>query len=82
MNGWTTTNFQQRPHYGISKCGFDAFHIFFFIAAAALAESEKEINAQNVRYNNGESTYFEELNPLSDVPTDVLEAQKVNLIHA
>jgi hypothetical protein len=47
-----------------------------------LAESEKEINAQNVRYNNGESTYFEELNPLSDVPTDVLEAQKVNLIHA
>ncbi len=49
----------------------------YIMTAAALAEAEKQINAQNAKYNAGESTFFEELNPLSDLPKDVLEAQKV-----
>jgi len=51
-------------------------------AAEALAEAEEQINAENELFKEGKATFYEELNPNSDLPKDVFEKEKEGYIDA
>jgi C1A family cysteine protease len=46
------------------------------VAAAALAEAEKQINEQNKKFKNGESFFYEQLNEFSDLTRDAFAREK------
>ena len=41
-----------------------------------MRESEKQINEQNLKFKNGESTFYEKLNEDSDLPSDIFKREK------
>ena len=45
-----------------------------------LKKAEDEINEQNEKYNNGDSTYWEELNEFSELSKEEFEKEKTGLI--
>jgi cathepsin L len=51
-------------------------------AAAELAKAEKQINEENELFKEGKESFFEKLNPDSDIPKDVFEKEKEGYIDA